>query len=307
MAWIAHLCTCTLCSDAASHDPRFLARAHAQLEPFFLSTIIPAVDANTGKPAQGLLDDPERWGQLLALIPGDIKDQTSLSYRLNASWTKDFAREPSKRKLPTALARWEQLKASVAAECKRLGRQSGAGMGAGAGSSSSGGGGGEDGGKNAHFEALTRMRTCLTTIVLFFTYPRLDVNVSTHRNHLLKSPFVAHPKTGKVCVPILDPQNADRFDPDRVPTLAALEREINAWDAAHPTDKSSAAGDGGGGDGPAAKRAKTDASAVAHYAKTSLKPYIDGFDGRFLKALKRERVARHAQAQRAKSEQAGEW
>ena len=115
------------------------------------------------------------------------------------------------------------------------------------GASSSGGGGGEDGGKNAHFEAVARMRTCLTTIVLFFTYPRLDVNVSTHRNHLLKSPFVAHPKTGKVCVPILDPQNADRFNPDRVPTLAALEEEINAWDAAHPE----AAKAQGGGDGPA--------------------------------------------------------
>ena len=277
-----------------------LGRAHAQLEPFFLRTIIPAVDAETGKAAQGLLASPERWGALLALVPDE-----SLRERLAASWKKDFDRGVGKRKLPTALARWEQLKASVAAECKRLGRQSGAGMGGGGGGGGGAGDGG-DGGKNAHFEALNRMRTCLTTIVLFFTYPRLDVNVSTHRNHLLKSPFVAHPKTGKVCVPLLDPQNADRFDPDRVPTLAALEKEINAYDEAHGKGGGDAMddGEGGGGDGaPAAKRRK----GVAHYEKTSLKDYIDGFDEKFLKAMKRERQARHAQSVRAKSEQAGEW
>jgi DNA primase catalytic subunit len=42
------------------------------------------------------------------------------------------------------------------------------------------------------------------------------VNVSKHLNHLLKSPFVVHPKTGKVCVPI-DPAQADGFDCNAVP------------------------------------------------------------------------------------------
>lgn len=64
----------------------------------------------------------------------------------------------------------------------------------------------------------------LDAIVLHYTYPRLDVNVSTHRNHLLKSPFVIHPKTGNVCVPIFD---VESFHPDQVPNLTTLLRELD--------------------------------------------------------------------------------
>ncbi|KAJ2792812.1 p48 polypeptide of DNA primase, partial [Coemansia helicoidea] len=70
-------------------------------------------------------------------------------------------------------------------------------------------------------------------MMLQLAYPRLDENVTTHLNHLLKSPFCIHPKTGRVCTPIA-PDQFDSFDPFAAPTLGQLLREIDqeAGDAA---------------------------------------------------------------------------
>ncbi|XP_057304606.1 DNA primase small subunit-like isoform X1 [Hydractinia symbiolongicarpus] len=75
--------------------------------------------------------------------------------------------------------------------------------------------------------AKMTLKHVLEEIMFQYVYPRLDINVSKGLNHLLKSPFCVHPKTGRVCVPI-DPKQADEFDPMSVPTLSQLFQELDA-------------------------------------------------------------------------------
>lgn len=103
--------------------------------------------------------------------------------------------------------------------------------------------------------------------MLEYTYPRLDVEVSKKLIHLLKSPFVVHPGTGRVCVPI-DVKKVDRFDPLGVPTVTELLGEIDSWD---------------GGDG----KEESPEHRIQDYEKTSLKPYIEYFKS-FVAALLRD-------------------
>jgi DNA primase small subunit len=70
------------------------------------------------------------------------------------------------------------------------------------------------------------LSAAMEDIILQYTYPRLDAEVSKHRNHLLKAPFCVHPKTGRVCVPV-DPSRIDEFDPASVPTIGQLLKELN--------------------------------------------------------------------------------
>lgn len=72
----------------------------------------------------------------------------------------------------------------------------------------------------------TEAKKLCKEIVVQYTCPRLDINVSKQMNHLLKSPFVVHPKTGRVCVPI-NVATVDSFNPLEVPTIGRLVEELN--------------------------------------------------------------------------------
>ncbi|GJJ14891.1 hypothetical protein Clacol_009160 [Clathrus columnatus] len=71
-----------------------------------------------------------------------------------------------------------------------------------------------------------RYTAAMEDIILEFMYPRLDSEVTKHRNHLLKAPFCVHPNTGRVCVPV-EPEHVFDFDPEKVPTVQQLIKELD--------------------------------------------------------------------------------
>ncbi|CAD6574493.1 MAG: hypothetical protein ASARMPRED_006745 [Alectoria sarmentosa] len=109
-------------------------------------------------------------------------------------------------------------------------------------------------------------------IVLEYTYPRLDVEVSKKQIHLLKSPFVIHPGTGRVCVPI-DTKRLTEFDPLGVPTVTGLLGEIDAFDGQ-------------------AKKEEGDVKKPQDYEKTTLRPYVDYFKTYVAGLLREEKGAK---------------
>uniref|UniRef100_A0A182Q2N9 DNA primase n=1 Tax=Anopheles farauti TaxID=69004 RepID=A0A182Q2N9_9DIPT len=83
--------------------------------------------------------------------------------------------------------------------------------------------------KSGNSNRYRRYKFIMEETILAFTYPRLDINVTKGFNHLLKSPFCVHPKTGKVCIPF-NPNLASKFDPTDVPTITDLLNEVNTFD-----------------------------------------------------------------------------
>eukprot|EP00281_Chroomonas_sp_CCMP1168_P033808 CAMPEP_0206248572 /NCGR_PEP_ID=MMETSP0047_2-20121206/20442_1 /ASSEMBLY_ACC=CAM_ASM_000192 /TAXON_ID=195065 /ORGANISM="Chroomonas mesostigmatica_cf, Strain CCMP1168" /LENGTH=423 /DNA_ID=CAMNT_0053674227 /DNA_START=28 /DNA_END=1300 /DNA_ORIENTATION=- len=99
----------------------------------------------------------------------------------------------------------------------------------------------------------------INSIMFFMCYPRLDINVSKAMNHLLKAPFVVHPKTERICVP-LDPRTIQDFDPATVPTINEILSQLDS-----NTDKS-----------------------VKDSEKTDLAHHLKTFERTFLKPLERK-------------------
>ncbi|KRZ39559.1 DNA primase small subunit [Trichinella pseudospiralis] len=122
-------------------------------------------------------------------------------------------------------------------------------------------------------------RFAVSEILLQYTYPRLDMNVSKGINHLLKSPFCIHPKTGKVCVPI-DLEKVDEFDPTSVPAIDDLLKELSENDAGEENKV----------DNEKKNRKPLD------YNRTTLKPYVQIFE-RFVNSLPKEDIPQREQSQ----------
>lgn len=177
---------------------------------------------------QGILESEEHWGKVLDMVP----EVSGLKAKVERAFkTSDDATE-----------RWERLKEIVNNRIAKL--------------------------KQSEWSERKRLRTVVAEIVFVFCYPRIDEAVTKGMNHLLKSPFCVHPKTGRVCVAI-DPAEADTFDPFAVPTIGALAKELNAGT---PADR------------------------------TSLAAYLEVFERKFLRGLRADVTAAMREKSRARSE-----
>jgi len=112
------------------------------------------------------------------------------------------------------------------------------------------------------------LRSLYPELLLQFCYPRLDVNVSKGLNHLLKSPFCIHPKTGQVCVPF-NPKHVDKFKTTEVPKITQLLNEIDVQDKDKENEKH-----------------------LADYKKTCMHEYVKIFEG-FVKKLVSSRAEKN--------------
>eukprot|EP00559_Dactyliosolen_fragilissimus_P006271 CAMPEP_0184871330 /NCGR_PEP_ID=MMETSP0580-20130426/40655_1 /TAXON_ID=1118495 /ORGANISM="Dactyliosolen fragilissimus" /LENGTH=558 /DNA_ID=CAMNT_0027373973 /DNA_START=121 /DNA_END=1797 /DNA_ORIENTATION=- len=215
-----------------------LARSHTILEPMFIADILPS----TG---HGLLANAQAWEGLLASLPDAA---TPVADTLLARWNnKNCSSSPAEK--------WNEIKRFLSIFC-----------GKGSNSSSD-----KSMKKSKKLSNLDQLKIELWPIITVFTYtyPRLDINVSKMRNHLLKSPFCVHPKTGRVCVPI-NIDALEDFDPEKVPTLNILNNELDQFD----------------------KDRSKETSVDFEWQKTSLKESFEYFQNKYLtpvlKDLKRK-------------------
>ena len=193
-----------------------MKRAFHILEPMFIDNVI----TSSG---HSLLSSEEHWIVLLNSLPEAAE---RVKQNLMSKW---------KKAKTTPAEKWEEVKMHLEVFYKKSS------------------GGGKSATKLSR-EDRYKLECWPVEIVFRYTYPRLDINVSKMQNHLLKSPFCVHPKTGRVCVPIRV-QDVDHFDPFAVPTLPQLMQELDEYQGPDVTQD---------------------------WQKTSLRPYFEPFQREFL-------------------------
>jgi DNA primase small subunit len=203
-----------------------LVRAYDVLEPMFIESVLP-------ESGHSLLASADYWEPLLDTLPDAAK---IVGQHLSNKWSgrEGMTTSPAEK--------WEQLKQHLDACFGEKGAVKKT--------------------KNVTSFEKQNIENWPVEVVFKYTYPRLDINVSKMQNHLLKSPFCVHPKTGRVCVPI-QVEAIDDFDPFQVPTLPQLMKELDEY------------------------QEKEDASGrkVQDWHKTSLKEYFEPFQKEFLEPM----------------------
>jgi DNA primase small subunit len=170
--------------DGTHHLHPSVERSLKYVEPIFLNNILYEQDILTSK---------EKYDQFLSLIPDD-----ALSKQVEDSWTASL---PS-----NGAERWSifenELRNAISTNTNNHSGHHGMTSD-------------RKKRQNTVSKTLFKLRE---ELLLQFTYPRLDANVSIQLNHLLKSPFCVHPDTGKVCVPFIA-KDVHLFNPNNVPTV----------------------------------------------------------------------------------------
>jgi len=210
-----------------------LQRAYDVLEPLFIEQVLPSK-------GHGLLASPEQWNPLLETLPEAVREKV----------TKEWS-NPKCNSTPAE--KWEGILTHISAYLNGTKKATGKTAKI---------------GENKEREKIEQWKY---QTVFRYTYPRLDINVSKMRNHLLKSPFCVHPKTGRVCVPI-QAEDIDSFDPFVVPTLGQLMQELDDFERKHQGDHESE---------------KQIRSSLPNWKKTSLKGYFEPFVKKFLDPLQK--------------------